>query len=441
VSGILREELQRGRPCGVIDFKGDVFDAMVRWSAALTHGLAPQEKHALQRQLLVINPFADHLVPLNVCHKLPWCPAEVQAYEVTLALGRLFESPLGYHMQSVLTHLVLLLIEAGLTLVEAPLVLEDDVLRGILARRSANPAVKNFFLRTYGVVPQVSKDALLSRLQGLLLPEALRLSLGADELVDLRGALEVGAPVFVFLGRGPGVPEEQVEILGSLIVQLLLQATYARGSGGRKPFLLALDEVFLLLEAPALARRFETALSSARSFGLSLMLIHQNWAQLPPKLREIVLGNTDYTALFRTSERNAKFFGDFLPEVGPDDARMARDKTHRRGLEIVASLPDRHCFFYDRRKPYRAVKLRVPDEPAPHEFAGVSRSALEEVIRAEGWDRGGAAVPRSVLRGQIEARRERLAALVRPSRAPLPAASPVDPGPVSPPKKRRPKLG
>jgi hypothetical protein len=290
-------------------------------------------------------------------------------------------------------------------------------------------------------VPQISKDALLSRLQGLLFSENVRLMLGADELVDLRSALDLGAPIFVFLGKGPGVPEEQVEILGSLIMQLLLQATYARGSGGRAPYLLALDEFVHLLEAPALGRRLETALTSARSFGLSLMLCHHNFAQLPATLREIILGNTDFVALFRTSERNAKFFGDFIPDLGPEDLGTVRERARGRGLELVSQLPDRNLYFADHRKPYRAVRLRAPDEPAPHEFAGVSEAALEELIRAEGWDRGGRTVPRSLLQRQIEARRERLAALVHPAHAPSPPARPTDRGPTVPPKKRKPKLG
>jgi hypothetical protein len=118
-----------------------------------------------------------------------------------------------------------------------------------------------------------------------------------------------------------------------------------------------------------------------------------------------------------------------------------RERARGRGLELVSQLPDRNLYFADHRKPYRAVRLRAPDEPAPHEFAGVSEAALEELIRAEGWDRGGRTVPRSLLQRQIEARRERLAALVHPAHAPSPPARPTDRGPTVPPKKRKPKLG
>lgn len=452
ISSVIRQEFASARPVGVVDCKGDLFEIAIRWNVAVARKLPPDRREECMRRSVVINPFSDALVPLNVCRPLPGWTAEVQAYEVTLALSRLFDASLGLHMENILRHLLILLGESGLSLVEAPVVLQDELLRGLLAKRSAHPAVREFFLGAYSVIPQASKDALMNRLQGLLLPENIRLMLGAEGLLDLKGVLDRGDPLFVFLGKGPGVPEEQVEVLGGLILQLLFQATYARGSGSRRSYLLAIDEFFHLLESPGLERRFETALTTARSFGLSLMLINHNFAQLPTALREIILGNADLIGLFRTSGRNAEFFGDFLPEADPESlaenpagAEPRRDR--RRQLEALQRLPNRHCYWYDRRKPYRALHLRVPDCVPPHEAAGMSSNAFEEIVRSEGWERGGAAVPRSELRGQIEARKRRLQELLRPPVRVARAEAPSDSAEKSsdtnkpPNKKRRPKLG
>jgi len=312
--------------------------------------------------------------------------------------------------------------------------------------RSSHPAVRDFFLNAWSSVPQVSKDALASRLRALLLPVNMRLMLGADGLVDLRAILDAGHPLFVFLGKGPGVPEEQVEVLGNLFFQLLLQALWTRGSGSAAPYLLALDEFFHLLEAPTLGRRFETALTTVRSFGLSLMLIHHNFAQLPTALREMMLGNCDLVALFRTGGRNAAFFGDFLPETNPHSLSRStasrQDRTPREGvrrhqLEAVQRLPQRELFWYDRRQPYRAIPLRAPDVPKPNHAAGLPEWELEERIRREGWDRGSSAVPRHELARQIESRQQRLRELVRPPVVISPSQEP----PRGPSKGRRPKLG
>ncbi len=429
VASLLRQELAAGRSVGVLDYKGDLFKAAIQWAAVAATGFEEERRRAFRDRLVVVNPFSDTLVPMNVCRLLPGTSAEAQAYEVTLALSRLFDSSLGSHMESVLRHLLLLLVEAGLSLVEAPLLLQNEVLRGLLARRSTIPSVKEFFLGTYAAVPQVSKDALLSRLQGLLLPENLRLMLGAEEMVDFRRTFEDGTPLFAFFGRGPGVPEEQVEVLGSLFFQLLLQATYARGSGQRPPYLLMLDEFVHALAAPHIAQRFETALTTVRSFGLSLVLIHHNFAQIPPALRETMLANCTLTSLFRTSARNADPLADILPEIDPESLAQAlaaggfpasESGSRGRRLEALQRLETRCFWWYDRRKPYRAIRLRAPYLPSPHEAIDLSSQTLEERIEKEGWSRGGAAVPRRELAATIEARAARLRALVREHVRPKP---------------------
>ena len=224
VLSLLSQELLAGRPFGIIDCKADLFEGAVRWAAAVAHNSSVERREALKNRIVAVNPFApDHLVPLNVCRSIPGISAESQAFEITSALSRLFDSTLGIHMESILRHLILLLMESRLTLVEVPMVLQDEILRGVLASQSENPVVKAFFHRTYESIPQMSKDALLNRFQALLLSENIRLMLGADNLLDLRDVFDRGEHLFVFLGKGANVPEEQVDILGSLIFQLLLQ--------------------------------------------------------------------------------------------------------------------------------------------------------------------------------------------------------------------------
>lgn len=431
VASLLDQELRAGRPFGVIDCKGDLFEMVLRQTSALVDSPAGDD---LNQRVVVVNPFGDELVPLNICRPIPGSSAEVQAFEITLALSRLFETALGLHMESVLRHLLMLLIESRLSLVEAPQVLEDEVLRGVLAAQSSNPIVKEFFFRTWPLIPQVSKDALGARLQSLLLAENLRLMLGAENLLDLRSVLDRGDPLLVFLGKGSAVPEEQVEILGSLFLQLLLQAAYSLGTGRRRGYLLAVDEFFHLLESPGVGRRFQTALTTARSFGLSLMLIHHNFAQLPSTLREIVLGNCDLVALFRTSGRNAEFFGEFLPQTDPDRLGHRSSETRygrpdrRQQLETLQRLPDQTLYWYDRRQRYRALQLRTPN------FANGAKTAFGPGIAT--------AVPRARLRAEIEARKQRLKEILRPPIRVSP--SPKDqegPGPTPKTRSRRPKLG
>jgi hypothetical protein len=452
VTGVVGALLRARHPAGVLDCKSGFFDAALRLAGAIAHGMDATSRAVFVRRLVVVNPFGEALVPLNVCRLLPGTSAEVQAYEVALALSRLFDASMGFQMENLLRHLLLLLIESGLTLVEAPYVLRDELLRGLLAERSGHPAVREFFLRAFPAVPQASKDALLARLESLLLPENLRLMLGADDLVDLPGAFDRGDPLFIFLGKGPGVPEEQVEVIGSLILQLLFQAAYA--GKGRRPYQLVCDEFFHLLDAPGLGKRFETGLTTLRSYGVTLGLVMHQFSQVPGGLREAILGNCDLVATFRTSGRNAQFFGDFLPETDPDVIRESLRRTGRppgkfevKGqlVERLQRLPNRHCYWYDRQKRHRAVLVRVPDLPTPHETAGLTEAALEEFMTTSGVRTGGAALPKSTLRGQIEARRNRLREMLQPpiqTRTAEVGDSGTEPAaPAISSRQKRPRLG
>jgi len=423
VAGILRDMLCAGRPFGLADAKGDLFAMMLRWSAAIGHRLPEAEREKLRNRIVVLNPFGTHLVPMNVCRPFAGIPPEAQAFEVALALSRLFGNELSDNMQHVLRHLLLLLMDSALTLNEAPRILQDEVLRGALAARSKNEALREFFFGQYPLIPQVSKDALQNRLQALLAAPPIRLMLGADALINFRVVFDHGLPLYIFLGRGAAASEEATLTIGALIMQLAFQAAYSRGQGAHAGYLLAADEFSNLLESPGLARRFSTALTSIRSFGLSLMLIGHHAAQMPPALRAIAIANIDIVSLFRTSRANAAHFGDFLPDIDeetlaealehPSRNRSTLETSRRDQAHLIQQLPNRTCFWYDRRQTHGAIRIRVPDLEAPHKFAGVSEGELERIVSAEGWDIG-AAWPKEVLQRQIDARAARLQELVAP---------------------------
>jgi len=354
VTSVFAHALSHGYPMGVVDCKSGFFDSALRWVAALAYRMEPGRRAEFIRSLAVINPFGEALVPLNVCKVVPGNTPEIQTYEVCLALSRLFRSDFGFQMQNLLSHLLLLLIEAELTLVEAPMVMQDDLLRDILVNRSSNPAVKDFFLRDYSSVPSSSKAALLTRIQNLLLAENIKLMLGSDDLIDMKTILDRGHPLFIFLGKGPSAPEEQVDLVASLILQLLFHAAFNTESGKRRPYQLILDEFFHLLDAPALEKRFDTALTTLRSFGVMLSLVMHNFSQVSGALKESILNNCDFMAIFRTHSRNAQYFGDFLPDLDPEIVAESLKKTGRPPakpevqahlISRLQQLPDRHCYW------------------------------------------------------------------------------------------------
>jgi hypothetical protein len=447
MTSVVSRALRERTPVGVIDCKSGFFDAALEWAGSVAYALAEPARSDFIRSLVVINPFGDMLVPLNICRVMRGTSPEVQAYDVAQAFSKLFDASIGFQMENILRHLLLLLMEAELSLVEAPEVLQNQLLRDILVDRSQNRAVKEYFSRTFPTVPAGSKDAILARLQSLLLPENLRLMLGADDLINFKEILDRGDPLFMFLGKGPGVPEEQVEVVGSLLLQLLFQGAFAGENGRRQPYQIVCDEFFHLLDAPNLAKRFETALTTLRSFRVTLSLVMHNFAQISGTLRETILGNCDVMALFRTSSRNAQYFGEFLPELDPEIVEKALQKTgkppHRMEvrsqlIERLQRLPNRTCYWYDRRRPYRALHLRVPDVPQPHEPVNISPEKLSEFITSQGIRQGRAGLSKAVLRGQIEARRARLQGLLQPAEIRSPETQKPEGGNRM---KRGPRLG
>jgi len=104
----------------------------------------------------------------------------------------------------------------------------------------------------------------------------------------------------------------------------------------------------------------------------------------------------------------------------------------------MQQLPSRHCYWYDRRQPYRALLLRVPDVPQPHEPIHISPTQLWEFMTAQGIRQGRVSLSKEVLRGQIEARQARLQALLQP----VEIQTPETPNPEGGNRMRRgPRLG
>jgi hypothetical protein len=233
--------------------------------------------------------------------------------------------------------------------------------------------------------------------------------------------------------------------MGSLLLQLLFQAAFASAKR-RRPYQLCCDEFFHLLDTPALGKRFETALTTLRSFSIHLTLVMHYFHQVPGSLREAMLSNCDLMAIFNNSSRNASFFGDFLPELDPDIVREtlrrmgrlpARHEIKGQLIERLQRLPTGTCYWYDRGKPYRAILVNVRNVPPPHKTVGISEKQLESFMAAEGILRGGIAVPKETLRRQIESRAQRLSELTVPvDMGPQPSA-----GQAPPRSSNRPRLG
>lgn len=403
----------------LIDCKEGLFEAALRWLGAVARRLPADARAAFAQRVTVIDLFGSRLAPLNFCRRIPGVSLHTQASDMALAVERLFEIGFSMHMSTIMRWLIVLLISAELTLADATLLLEDEVLRGILVERSGIRALQEFFLRTYPAMPESPKTALLMRLHALFFSESL-LALGADEMVDFRRIIERGEVLVVSLGkRGP---EDDVKVVGNLLLQALFSAAY---SAGRHPsFCVLVDEFFHLLDAPNLAARFAGALVTLRSFGVSLCLTLHGFGQLQPALRDILINSCDLNAIFRNSARNAEQLADFAPSVDPEmvtralrngTAPPSASEVRRLQMERLQRLPRQEFWWYDHRQPYRAIHVRGSDVPDAHVAAGMSERGLDLFIDEVGLRTGSVSLAPDEIRQQIAARRDRLRRLVNPS--------------------------
>jgi hypothetical protein len=159
----------------------------------------------------------------------------------------------------------------------------------------------------------------LTRLQTFLSPKPIRYMVGQrDAKLDIAEIMDSGKILLVKLPQGL-MGAENSYLLGSLIVSKIQQAAMARqrmAESQRRLFTLYVDE-FQNFITPSMAE----ILSGARKYRLSLVLAHQELAQLGRNdaVASAVLANAGTRVVFRVGDSDArelaKGFAHFEPEA------------------------------------------------------------------------------------------------------------------------------
>lgn len=121
----------------------------------------------------------------------------------------------------------------------------------------------------------------------------------------MRRLMAEGKVLLVHLPKGL-IGAETAQLLGCLVLTSLWQATAERTGlpmAARAPFGLYVDEVQDFAASPI---PWEEMFAQGRKYGLSLTVAHQNLAQLPRELREVVLANARSKAVFALSISDAR---------------------------------------------------------------------------------------------------------------------------------------
>ena len=301
---LIRQDLQAGRGCGVIDPHGDLIEDLKGYVATL----APERGEHFLRSQIVLVDLADprQTVTFNPIEQLPGVSAGEQAAELISAFRKIWADSWGVRMEDLMRNSLIALSEAERALVDLPAFLTDAGFRGQILTRLTHPIARDYFGRFNQLSDRARltwSEPVLNKINALLANDHVRHLLAAPHsTVNLRQVMDQGHVLLVKLDKGR--LKDSADLLGSLILAKLQLAVFSRSElpvWQRRPFALYVDEFQNFATAS-----FGVLLSEARKYGLSLVLAHQTLAQIPEELTSLILGNTGLQVVFRVNRRDAE---------------------------------------------------------------------------------------------------------------------------------------
>ncbi len=208
----------------------------------------------------------------------------------------------------------LLLDAPGTTLLGLPRLLVDEQFRKGLLSTCADPVVRAFWTREFAEYQERFVTEAISPIQNkigaLLSPPVLRNIIGQKRsTIDIPKIMNSGRILVVNLSKGK-LGEGPAHLLGAFLATAFAQAAESRADmreADRRDFTLYADE-FQNFATDS----FASILSEARKWRLSLALAHQFLGQLPPLLRQAVIGNAGTLVAFRVGAEDSPLIGDEL---------------------------------------------------------------------------------------------------------------------------------
>ena len=214
-------------------------------------------------------------------------------------------------IERVITAAFTALAELGLTLVEAPFLLDPQDRHGLRAHAIAS-VTDRYTRDELRRLHELSLDERrrrdfdlevvgpINRIARFLRPPAIRAMVGQTERVlDVREALDGGHIILCNLSGGARVYERDADLLGRLLTRTLFFHAKRRRAPER-PFYVYLDECHRYLSGD-----LENILAEARKYGIATVLAHQWLSQLSvdsENLLAAVLNATNLKVVFRIKD-------------------------------------------------------------------------------------------------------------------------------------------
>lgn len=211
----------------------------------------------------------------------------------------------GDKMSAVLSQAINTFLESsrGGTLIELKRFLLEDAFRKQFLESVEDPSIHYYWEHEYYMVKK-GIAPLLTRIDIFLRPKTMQYMLAQKQGIDFVKCISEKKIVLIKLSQGL-IGEENSYLLGSLFLSKFNQVAHARQSlpkEQRHPYYIYLDE-FQNFITPSIS----TILSSARKYGLGLILVHQELAQIgDTKILNSVISNAYTRICFRLGNNDAK---------------------------------------------------------------------------------------------------------------------------------------
>jgi hypothetical protein len=343
IYALMLQDLSAGRGFALLDPHGDLAEAIV--------DAVPPER---TNDVLYLNPAdIDFPVAFNPLDNVPPEARALVTAHLVAAFKHLWAESWGPRLEHILRNAIALLADApGSTLLGLSRLLIDEPYRARLLMTCRNPMVRSFWTREIADWGDAFAAEALSPVQNkigaLLSPPLLRNIIGQPRsTIDLRAIMNHRRVLVANLSKA-ALGEGPAHLLGAFLATAFAQAAEARAvipEHQRVDFTLYVDE-FQNFATDS----FALILSEARKWRLSLTLAHQFLGQLPPPLRQAVLGNVGSLVAFRVGAEDAEKFAAELGIESPSAltdlanftawAKLMRDGNPSDPIRIDTAFPD-----------------------------------------------------------------------------------------------------
>jgi hypothetical protein len=343
LEGIIKSLILQGHGICLIDPHGDLYHRILDF-CAYANAASPELSLAGRvipfdiaetRQLLGFNP-----VQRNARIKVYQVVALMEAVRKCWGQGSFQETP---RLARWLFNTLYAVIDAGVTFLQSYNLVnpQPNALRRAITARIQNPHVRAEW-EYLALIKSDEKreervESCLNRIRPFVEHDIIRHIIGQyTKTLDFHNVLDERKVVLVNLARQNVISDDDRHLLGTLLVNELLTAAFARREGERDPYFLFIDEFEHFV-----TKDICEILDGGRKFGLHLVLSHQHLSQLREKDAEVY-----FSAL--TNARTKVVFGGLIDqdldilakelytgELDPDEVKSEIWQTKFRPVETT----------------------------------------------------------------------------------------------------------